>query len=162
MTNAEQQQKIWQLIKQAKVGMLTTLHDGALRARPMQLVQDDYDGRLWFFTQRSAEKVIETQQDSHVCVSFADRHHDHYVSLSGRARLSNDRQRIEKYWSAFVEAWFSQGIDDPELALLEIDVEFGELWSADDNKALQLYEILKANIKKDDPDIGEHERFGRS
>ncbi|MFC3285965.1 hypothetical protein [Litchfieldella rifensis] len=36
------------------VGMLVTLDDEMPRARPMHLVQDEYDGTLWFFTPRAA------------------------------------------------------------------------------------------------------------
>ncbi len=160
MTSPEHKQKIWKLIKGIKVGMLVTLDDDMPRARPMHLVQDEYDGTLWFFTHRSAEKAHETQQDRDVCLSFSDQEEGTYVSLSGKARLSCDRELIDKYWNPFVAAWFPEGKDDPDLALLEIKVEFGEHWKAKESKVFQLYEIAKANIKHDTPDMGENEKFG--
>ena len=57
MSSREHKMKIWNLIKDMKIGMLATRHDNDLRARPMYLVQDDYDGTLWFFTDLDAEKV---------------------------------------------------------------------------------------------------------
>jgi general stress protein 26 len=46
MSTQEHKEKVWKLIKSIKAGMLTTLHGRELRARPMYLVQDEYDGTL--------------------------------------------------------------------------------------------------------------------
>ncbi|GAA5176988.1 hypothetical protein GCM10023342_23840 [Modicisalibacter zincidurans] len=56
MSSPEHKQKIWKLISDIKVGMLVTLDGPQPRARPMHLVQDAYDGTLWFYTRRSAER----------------------------------------------------------------------------------------------------------
>ncbi|MGX5915586.1 pyridoxamine 5'-phosphate oxidase family protein [Aliidiomarina sp. Khilg15.8] len=160
MSSPEHKQKIWKLIKDIKVGMLVTLDGDTPRARPMHLVQDEYDGKLWFFTRRSAEKTSETQQDNDVAISFSDPKEGVYVSMSGKARLTDDRKLIDKYWNSFVGAWFPEGKDDPDVALLEVKVEFGEHWLADESKLFQLFEIAKANIKEDTPNLGENEKFG--
>lgn len=161
MSSPEHKQKIWKMIKDIKVGMLVTLDHDMPRARPMHLVQDEYDGTLWFFTRRSAEKVLETQSDHDVCLSFSDQDDGVYVSLSGKANVINNRELIEKYWNPFVAAWFPEGKDDPDVALLEVKVEMGEHWKAKESKTFQLYEIAKANLKKDaTPNLGENEKFG--
>ncbi len=161
MSSPEHKQKIWKLISEIKVGMLVTLDGPQPRARPMHLVQDAYDGTLWFYTRRSAEKVFETQADQDVCISFSDQEEGVYVSLSGTARLNDDRALIDKYWNSFVAAWFPDGKDDPDLTLMEIKVEFGEHWKARESKVFQLYEVAKANVKKGtQPDMGENEKFG--
>ncbi|MDP3535961.1 MAG: pyridoxamine 5'-phosphate oxidase family protein, partial [Halomonas sp.] len=68
---------------------------------------------------------------------------------------------IDKYWNSFVGAWFPEGKDDPDVALMEVKVQMGEHWKAKENKAYQLYEIAKANLKKDaTPNLGENEKFG--
>lgn len=161
MTSPEHKQKIWNMIKDTKVGMLVTLDDDIPRARPMHLVQDEYDGTLLFFTRRSAEKVSETAKDHDVCISFSDQEEGVYVSLSGTARLNDDQDLIEKYWNPFIAAWFPEGKDGGDVALLEIKVEMGEHWKAKKSKAFQLYEVAKANIKKNEtPDLGENQKFG--
>ncbi|MCC5880838.1 MAG: pyridoxamine 5'-phosphate oxidase family protein [Idiomarina sp.] len=159
MSSPEHKQKIWKLIKDIKVGMLVTLDGDTPRSRPMHLVQDEYDGTLWFFTRRSAEKISETQQDNDVSISFADPKHGVYVSMTGKGRLTDNRELIEKYWNSFVGAWFPEGKDDPDVALLEIKIEFGEHWLADENKLFQLFEIARANMKDDTPNLGENEKF---
>lgn len=161
MSSPEHKQKIWKMIKDIKVGMLVTLDNDTLRARPMHLVQNEYDGTLWFFTRRSAEKVFEAASDHDVCLSFSDQEEGVYVSLSGKANLTDDRELIEKYWNSFIAAWFPEGKNDADVALLEIKVEMGEHWNSKESKAFQLYEITKANLKKDaTPNLGENEKFG--
>ena len=160
MSSPEHKQKIWNLIKDIKVGMLVTHDDHMPHARPMHIVQDAYDGTLWFFTPRNAEKVAEAKKDRDVCISFSDQDSGVYVSLSGKARLTDDRALIEKYWNPFVGAWFEQGKDDPEVALLEVKVEFGEHWQAKESKVFQLFEVAKAKIKNEKPNLGENEKFG--
>ena len=161
MTSPEHKQKIWELINDIKVGMLVTLDGEVPRARPMHLVQDAYDGTLWFFTRRSAEKVSETERDHDVCLTFSDQEEGVYVSLSGKANLSTDQELIDKYWNPFIAAWFPEGKDDPDVVLLEVQVQMGEHWKADKSKVFQLYEFAKANLRKDEtPDLGENEKFG--
>lgn len=160
MSSQEHKQKIWSLIKGMNTGMLTTLHGSELRSRPMYLVQDEYDGKLWFFTDLDAEKVFEVEEDNDVCVSFADPHDDVYVSLTGVGRVSRDRSLIEQFWNPFVADWFPDGKESPNVGLLEIKVQKGEHWSADSSKMVQFYKSAKAKTKDGTPDIGEHEKFG--
>ena len=159
MSSPEHKQKIWKLIKDIKVGMLVTVDGQSPRSRPMHLVQDDYAGTLWFFTRRSSEKSFETHQDNDVCISFSDQKKGAYVSMTGKARLNDDPQLKDEFWNPFVAAWFPDGKDDPDLTLLEIKVDFGEHWLADDNKLFQLFELARANVKDEKPDLGENEKF---
>lgn len=160
MSSKEHKEKIWNLIKDLKVGMLTTQDGEDLRARPMSLVQDAYDGTIWFFTKRSAEKSYEIKDEHHVSLSFSDHNDGVYVSLSGRARLTQDANLIDQFWNPFVAAWFEGGKDDPDVALLEIKIYKGEHWESEDSKVFQLFEIAKANLTEGPPDIGDNEKFG--
>jgi len=160
MSSPEHKQKIWKLIQDIRVGMLVSDDGGDLNARPMTLVQDDYDGTLWFFTGKDSEKVDEIKKDKDVCLTFADKDDSTYVSLSGKARLSQDKALIEKFWNPFVAAWFPDGKSDPNVALLEIKINKGEHWKTDKNGLLQLVEMAKANFTDEKPDLGENEEFG--
>lgn len=54
MSSPEHKQLIWSLIEEIKVGMLVT-HDtekNNIRSRPMSLVQEEYDGTLFFYTDK--------------------------------------------------------------------------------------------------------------
>lgn len=160
MSSPEHKQKIWNLIKDIKTGMLTSRHGQELRSRPMVVVQDAYDGTLWFFTDLESEKVFEVEGDNDVCVSFADTENSVYVSLTGVGRATRDKALIDKYWNPFVSAWFPEGKDSPNVGLLEIDIVKGEHWDSDTSKMVKLFQMAKGKAKGELPDVGEHEKFG--
>jgi len=161
MSSPEHKAKVWNMVKEIKVGMLTTEVSGSLHARPMHIVQDEYDGTLWFFTSKASSKVFEIKKDRDVCLTFASEKMETYVSLTGRATITQDRTLIERYWNPFVAAWFPEGKDDPEVALIEVHVRAGEHWDSTSSKVLQLFEVAKANLTDSTPDVGENEQFGR-
>ena len=161
MSSPEHKQKIWNLIKDIKVGMLTTIKaDGEMRARPMHLVQDDYDGTIWFYTSADKAKVDDIQQDHDICLTFSCPEDDTYVSMTGKARLTQDKTLIDKYWNPFVAAWFLDGKESDDVALLECKINKGEHWDSTSSKTVQLFEIAKANLTDTTPDMGENEEFG--
>jgi general stress protein 26 len=160
MSSLEHKQKIWNLIQDIEVGMLTTHDQGELRSRPMHLVQDDYDGTLWFYTDTESDKVFEIEKDHDVCITFEDHPHEVYVSMTGKARLTNDKALIEKYWNPFVAAWFPDGKDSPNVGIIEIKINSGEHWDGINSRAIQAFKMLKANVTEEKPDMGENQRFG--
>lgn len=109
--------------------MLVTTENGAgdsLRGRPMSLVQESYDGTLYFYTPKSDAKVYEVKNNRDVCITFAEPKDQVYVSLTGKAKLTRDRNLIDKYWNSWVGAWFEGGKDDPDVAMLEVKINKGE------------------------------------
>lgn len=164
MSSPEHKKLIWDLIKDIKVGMLVTKeseNDDSMHARPMFLVQDAYDGTLFFYTSKKAEKVYEIQEDRDVCITFSDVSNGVFVSLTGKATLTEDEELIDRYWNPGVNAWFEDGKDNPDIAMLKIKINRGEHWDSDENKLVQLFETAKANaVSSTTPNIGEHEKFG--
>jgi general stress protein 26 len=160
MSSTEHKQKIWHLIKDIKTAMLTTHHGSELRSRPMVLVQDAYDGTLWFYTDLESEKVMEVEKDHDVCVTFADADNQVYVSLTGIGRPTRDKELINKYWNGFVSAWFPEGKDSANVGMLEVKVQKGEHWDSNSSKMVKSFKTVQAKIKGKQPDLGEHEKFG--
>lgn len=142
---SEDIKKLGDLIKDIRVAMMTTVdEDGTLRSRPMATQDMEFDGDLWFFTQASAPKVGEVQQDRHVNISYAAPDDNRYVSVSGTAQLVRDRQKIEQLWKPFLKAWFPKGLDDPDLALLKVHVRQAEYWTSPSSAVVQLAGFVKA------------------
>ncbi len=159
MSSPEHKQKIWNLISEINVGMLTTWDDGVLRSRPMQLVQEAYDGTLWFFTDAQSAKVDEVQQDRDVGISFADPSTGVYVSLSGTGRINNDPELIKKFWSDQVAVWFPEGDGDKNCALLEVKIHHGEHWKKTAGPVRSFVEHKKAQWFGGTPNISTNEQF---
>ncbi|MEQ8907613.1 MAG: pyridoxamine 5'-phosphate oxidase family protein [Vicingaceae bacterium] len=163
MSSPEHKELIWNLIKEVKVGMMVTKaqDNDSMHGRPMQLVQDAYDGMLYFYTSKKASKTFEINKDRDVCLTFADPNDKVYVSLSGKATLSEDKELIDRYWNSYVGAWFENGKEDEDVAILKVKIERGEHWDSNKNKLVQLYEVAKSQIDSSStPNLGENEKFG--
>src|SRR4051812_2460849 len=92
--------KLASLVRQMKIGMLTTIEpDGSLRSRPLETLEIDGEGRLWFFTLASSPKSAEIEaHDRQVNLSYADPRDEDYASISGTARLVRDEQKMRTLW----------------------------------------------------------------
>lgn len=154
----DQAEKLWEMIKGMQFAMLTTEDGEHLRARPMAASQDTFDGTLWFFTNASSHKVDEVQADHRVGVTYADPKLQNYVSLSGRATLVQDKAAIDAHWSDILTTWFPNGKDDPDVALLRVDVGQAEYWDAPNSKMVHAYGYLKAKLTGKPPAGGENEK----
>lgn len=154
-------EKIASLMRGVNIAMLTTIApDGSLRSRPMALQQVEFDGDLWFFTGSHTPKVDQIDDDARVNVAFSHPSKQNYVSVSGRARLVNDRAKAEELWNPLLKAWFPQGLDDPELALLKVEVEGVEYWDAPSGPVAQIAGFVHSLATGKSPEnIGDHEKL---
>ena len=152
-----------ELIENIEIAMLTTTDtDGTLRSRPLQTVGVEDDGTLWFFTSQSSPKVAEAQSDAgRVNVSYAHPGKQDYVSVSGRASIVRDRERMRRMYTKWVEVFFPKGLDDPDLALMRVDIEKAEYWDSPGSTALRLYGLAKGILTGNKDVIGKNERIVR-
>ncbi len=157
-SQTEATQKMWEMMKSISFAMLTTEDDDNLRARPMVAAQDGFDGTLWFFTRASSHKVNEVQQDQRVGVTYADPSKQDYVSLSGHARLVRDKAAIDAHWGESMRTWFPKGKDDPDIALLKVEITMAEYWDAPNSTMVHAYGYLKAVVTGEPPHPGGNEK----
>ncbi|CAF0725136.1 unnamed protein product [Rotaria sordida] len=145
-------EKLFEIIRHVKFAMLTTVNeDGTLHSRPMINKQaDSFHGELWFFTHRSTHKITELKRGSEeVNVSYADSDHHSYVSISGRANLVDDNTKKKDLWNDSLKIWFPNGLDDPDLTLLRINIVEAEYWDSSASIMKKLYGLAKAAILGD-------------
>lgn len=128
-TTQEETQLVTRMIQDIKVAMLTTIRpDGSLHSRPMAAQDAEFDGTLWFFTSLDSPKVVEVEQEQQVNVTYADPVENRYVTISGRAMVVLDRNKIEELWNPTLNGWFPLGLEDPQIALLRVEVDSWEYW----------------------------------
>ena len=145
VSREEGKKKLRELMDGINYGMLTTIDAGSLRSRPMAVLKpEEFNGELWFFTRASSHKVDEVEREHHVNVSFAEPKHNRYVSVSGLAQLVRDRRKNEHYWNPAYKAWFPDGLDDPDLALLKVDVDQAEYWDSPKSSMVHIAGFVKA------------------
>ncbi|HEX2726098.1 MAG TPA: pyridoxamine 5'-phosphate oxidase family protein [Beijerinckiaceae bacterium] len=144
--------KLYELIKDVRICMMTTVEpDGTLHSRPMWNQEADEAGDLWFFTRLSSPKVTEISRDGQVNLGYANPDKNDYVSVSGRAEIVRDRAKIEEKWSAPLKAWFPDGKDDPQIALIRVHPEKGEYWDSPSSTIVHIYGYAKAALTGSSP-----------
>lgn len=151
--SAEDRSKLWRLIEKIRVGMLTTRDGEVLRSRPMHVVTDRDTDSLWLFAHRSDHQTSEVSRRPDINLSFVDRDEETYVSVSGVAQIVEDRTKASQFWAPEIAAWYPEGFDDPELCLVQIRLIQAEYWDKKAGPATTLWEIAKASIRDDTPDI---------
>lgn len=119
--------RVWRMMAEIKICMLVT-HDGAaLRARPMEACVREQENAVYFLTERESPKHQQIGEDDHVCLAFATPNEGKFLSVSGEARLLNDRPLIRALWKPEYQA-FWRGPEDPAVLVLEVVPAEAQLW----------------------------------
>lgn len=161
MSREQAVDKLKDLIKDIRISMFTSVApDGSLHSRPMANQELGEDGILWFFTWRDSEKVDEFEHNPNVNVSFSDPKAQTYVSVVGRARMVEDEAKKQELWNPALKAWFPDGLDDPNLGLIGVDVEGAEYWDSPSSAVVHLYGVVKATLTgKPATNVGENRKL---
>ncbi len=148
------------MIDSVEVAMLTSVgEDGTLHSRPMMVQHAQEDGTVWFFTSRNASAAYESEENCRVNVSYVDAKRSIYISISGTASLSNDREKMAQLWDPRLSAWFPKGLDDPDLRLLCVQIDRAEYWDVAQNALALLAGFARKAITGKTEGIGTHERI---
>ena len=153
--------KLREIVKAVDICMLTTVGErGELHSRPMSNNRDvEFDGDLWFFTYGSSHKVDEIGRVPHVNASFADTDAQLYASLTGRAEVVRDRAKIEELWKPQLRAWFPEGVDTPDIALLKVTVERAEYWDGSQSFVAHAVGLISSLISGEPAQLGQNEKL---
>jgi general stress protein 26 len=151
-TQHEGAAKLYELIKDVKVAMMTTSEvDGSLHSRPMWNHLADKSGDLWFFSRASTGKISELRKDAQVNLAYSDPSGQNYVSVSGRAEIIRDQAKVKELWSEGLRTWFPKGPDDPDIALIRVHPTGGEYWDGPSATVMQIYGYTKARLTGESP-----------
>jgi general stress protein 26 len=157
--------ELYDLIDGIEIAMLTTRRpDGRLVSRPMATQARAAGADLWFVTDASAYKLDELEQEPQVNLAYFNQKSREYVSISGTARISNDRAKVAELSRPDWKAWFegtSQETgtpDDPRIVLIAVDVESAVYLKVDKPRPVVFYEVVKGMLTVSAPDLGETQR----
>lgn len=131
MSETADLKKLGEMLRGIRIAMLTTADAmGTLRSRPMATQKLEFDGDLWFFTRGQGGKVEEIDHNAHVNVAYAMPNDNRYVSVSGTAKVVHDDMKMHELWDPSYSEYFPGGLSDPDLALLKVEVQKAEYWTA--------------------------------
>lgn len=125
--------KIKELIKKSETCFFCT-SDGtgpSKGVRPMSIQEVDDAGNLWIFCANDSNTAEEVKKDAQVKLYFQGTKHSDFLYLGAAAEIVEDKQKIKALWTPFLKTWFTEGEDDPRIALLKVTPSAGYYW---DNK----------------------------
>ena len=153
---------LYDLIDGIDIAMLTThALDGSLVSRPLQ-TQKRTDGvDLWFMTSTDTHKVEELQANPEVNVSYYKDGSREWVSVSGRARVTQERSRIHELYKPDWKAWLEDqggarngGPDDPRIALIEVDARSVTYMKSNQPRVVAMFKVMHALATGEPPKVG--------
>jgi general stress protein 26 len=154
---------LYKLIDGIKTAMLTTRRpDGSLVSRAMSTQRRTAGVDLWFMSNWFSDKLDEIATDSNVNVSyFRDRTRE-WVSVSGQAIISRDRNLIRGLYQPDWKMWLGDNggaedgsAEDPRIALILVTAESVTYSKQDRPTPVVLFNLVKGMITGAPPKIAD-------
>ncbi|WP_343502553.1 pyridoxamine 5'-phosphate oxidase family protein [Alloyangia pacifica] len=151
---SELKHDFWKQLKDVRAGLLAA--DGE-RPVPMAPHADKEENAIWFITAKGSAADRAAKSSGEVSFHVADTKAHLYANIYGTAEISNDEEKLDEIWSVVAGAWFEDGRDDEAVQLIKMTPKEGEVWVSNGGASF-LYEIAKAQMTDDTPDVGAHGR----
>jgi general stress protein 26 len=159
--------RFYGLIDDIKVAMMTTRRpDGHLESRAMANQKRAAGADLWFVTAQGTDKLRDIAYDPHVNLAYYKAGSYEWVSASGVAHLSTDRNTIRELFEPDWRAWFGDDgdprhgtADDPRIVLIGIDVHAAVFLEVNKPKPIVLFELAKGWLTGERVEAGETHRL---
>jgi general stress protein 26 len=154
--NARETERAWDLMKKIGFAMLVTRDGDKLRARPMSAYVERSENAVYFLTDARRQKDEEIARDPSVNLSFADPGSQKYVSVTGKAAISNDRGKIAELFSTPAKAWWDSA-EDPNIRVLKITPDDAEFWDSP-GSVISYVKMAAAAVAGNHPDLGDNRK----
>lgn len=155
------EERLWKEIRKQRFGMLG-LTDSHQHYQPMTAFVEPDSELIWFFTRNDTDLAKAVSADSKAMFIVQSKDQDIHACIGGALSLDHDRARIEKFWNPHIAAWYPDGKDDPHLTLLRFEPSDAAVWLSEGGPVKYAFEIAKANLTRDTPDVGSRERVNFS
>lgn len=163
-------EKLYEQIEDIEIAMLTTRRsDGHMSSRPMATQKRAAGADLWFVASDGTGKLREIEFDPHVNLAYYKDRTREWVSVSGIAAISRDRNKIRELYAADWKIWFPEEGDprhgtaeDPRMVLVGVDVHAAVFLEVNKPQPVVLYEVVKGWLTGTDPKIGEMHHVEKS
>lgn len=146
--------RTWDLMKDIGFCMLSTRTGEDIRARPMSAHVEPMENAIYFLTDADSMKDDEIEDRPQVGLAFSDTGGQKYVSVSGEAEVSNDRERIRELWSTPAKAWWDSP-EDPDIRVLKVTPKFAEYWDSP-GTVVSYIKMMAAAVTDTRPDMGDN------
>lgn len=120
--------------------------NGSHKSRPMAVQKTDEVGHVWFLSAKDSMKNMELEQNKNVTLYFQGSSYSDFLELNGHAVLSYDKEKIKELWDPTVKAWFTEGIDDPRISVIQFIPNSGYYWDNKHGNAIAGIKVLFSAI----------------
>jgi len=160
---------LYKLIDGIETAMVTTRRaDGTLVSRAMQTQRRTTGSDLWFMTNIESEKFEDIARDPHVNVSYYKDRTREWVSVSGRAILSRDRDLIDSLYQPDWKIWLSDeqdgkrdgGPHDPRIGLILVEADMVRYTKKDRPTPMILFAMAKSFVTGEPPKLADMRELG--
>jgi len=69
-----------------------------------------------------------------------------WVSVSGTAEIIRDQLKAQELWNPFVEAWFPEGPQDPNIVLIRVQADTAEYWDSPGGRVATVLSLAKTKL----------------
>lgn len=123
----ELKQKFWKALADSPYLFLqlTGQSDTAVPMSPQ--LDKDANSAIWFFTHTKSKFA----NLGPVTATFQGKGHNMFARFDGRLVRETSQERFDQFWNNFVEAWYDQGKNDPDLLFVRMDLGSAEIWDGD-------------------------------
>ena len=148
LSGEEARAKLRELLKHFPIAFMVTISGGRAHARPLGVVSksEEFDGTLWFITDRRSHKVDEIGHGAETSLTFQNDERGTYAHMRGRATVVEDRARLAELYTTDQRTWFPDGLDDPNMTLVRFDVEDADYWDGHASMARKLFAFAKSVV----------------
>ncbi|HZG07675.1 MAG TPA: pyridoxamine 5'-phosphate oxidase family protein [Allosphingosinicella sp.] len=152
--SSDDQAHVWEMMERIGFCMFST-HDGQeIRSRPMAAHPVGEEGMIYFLTDADSAKDEEVEARPQVNLAFADSGSHSYVSVTGRAAVSNDREKIRELFNTPAKAWWDSP-EDPAIRLLKVTPQDAQYWDSP-GRVRALIRMAAAAVSSSRPDMGDN------
>lgn len=163
-------EQLYDHIDDIEIAMMTTRRlDGHLQSRAMATQKRADGADLWFVTLENTAKLRDLSADPHINLSYYKDRTREWVSVSGLANITRDRDKIHQLWAPDWKAWFPKEgdprhgtKDDPRMVLIGVDVHAAVFLEVNKPQPVVLFELVKGWVTGSTPEVGETHHVGPS
>lgn len=155
LDRSDLEERLWSEADKARFGMLG-LTDTRQHMQPMTMFVDRAENAIWFFTRKGADLAQSTGAGHYAMLCIMAKDMEFQACIGGQLTPDHDPEKIDKYWSPNVAAWFPEGKDDPDLTLLKLTCNDAQIWVSHGGPLNYAFQTLKANATHTLPDVGQH------
>lgn len=154
MSPNEKIQQVLDIVEKNPVCMFAVRgNDAPLLSRPMTVAKIEDDAEMWIFTTAGSDPASEVGDEAQVNLSFSGK--GAWLSVHGSAVVITSEPKARELWNPAVAAFFPDGPETKDLALIRVRPEGAEYWTSPGGAISTVFQWAKARLTDSRIDAGD-------